>query len=75
MGQHQGRSPGLGDDVGHREGFASPRRTEQGLIALATIHPLHQLGDRRGLVPFRGIGRREIEGGHEWASLNAGWSG
>ena len=50
VGQHQRRTAGLGDDVGHREGLARARRPQQGLIALTAVHPLHQLLDRRRLV-------------------------
>ena len=58
VGQHQGRSPGLGDHIGHREGFSGSRCAKQRLVALTAVHPLNQLGNRRGLIPFGRIGSR-----------------
>ena len=50
VSQHQSRSAGLGDDVGHRERLAGARCPQQGLITLSAVHPRHQLLDRRRLI-------------------------
>ena len=58
VAQNQGGPSGLCYDVGHREGLAGSGRTQQRLIALTAVHPLNQLGNRRGLIPFGRIGSR-----------------
>ena len=63
MGQNQRRPAGLSDDVGHRERLARARRPQQGLIALAAVHPRHQLLDHR-LVALREYGAVRVVGGH-----------
>ena len=50
VSQHQRRSAGLGDDIGHRERLTGARRPQQRLIALTVVDPLHELLDRRRLV-------------------------
>ena len=64
VGQHQCGSAGLGDDVGHRERLAGARRPQQRLIALAAVHPRHQLLDRRRLITLQWAPGREVVGGH-----------
>ena len=64
VGQHQRRPTGLGNDISHRERLARARRPQQGLMALAIVHPRHQLLDRHRLITFGAVGGREIEGEH-----------
>ena len=64
MSQHQRWPARLGDDVGHRERLARARGPQQRLIALAAVHPRHQLLDRRRLITLRRIRSREVVGGH-----------
>ena len=55
MRQHQRGAVALGNDIGHGKGLAAAGHAQQGLAAVAPLHPLHQLRDRLRLVAGRGI--------------------
>jgi len=63
VGQYQGGSPGAGNHVRDRKGFAGASGPQQGLVALARLHPRHHLGNGGGLVPLGFVGGVELEGG------------
>ena len=50
VGQHQGRSLHLLDDIGHSEGFARAGDAQQRLLRQAQLHSLGQFGDSLRLV-------------------------
>ena len=54
------------------ERLARSRGPQQRLVALAAVHPLHQLLDRRRLITLRGVGRRQVVSGHDWAERCTG---
>ena len=49
-GQHQGRTPGTGDDVGHRIGLARAGHAKQGLEGEAVFQAVNQRSNRLRLV-------------------------
>ncbi len=61
MGQDQGRTLGLLDDLGHGEGLARAGDPQKHLVVLARLHPRDQFGDRRRLVARRLVGGLETE--------------
>ncbi|MPM30869.1 hypothetical protein SDC9_77420 [bioreactor metagenome] len=67
--EHDGRPPQPSDHVGHGEGLARTRHAQQRLERLAIAHPLHQLGNRLGLVTGRKVRleqlKRRIRKGNE----------
>ena len=59
--QHQRGAVALGNDISHGKGLAAAGHAQQGLAAVAPLHPLHQLRDRLRLVAGGGIVRHQLK--------------
>jgi hypothetical protein len=60
-GQHQGRSAGAGNHVGHGKGLAGAGYPQQHLVFVAPLDPGHQFINRLGLVTAGGVRSGEFE--------------
>src|SRR5258706_14475597 len=71
---HQRRPIHRGDDLRHGKGFSRSGHTQQDLIFVAAVQPLHQLRDRAGLIAGELEVRNEVERvedrGHFWRFSN-----
>ena len=61
-GQHQGRTPRFGDDMGHAEGLAGPCYSQQRLVGQALTQPIAQARDGLGLIAGWGEGGHQFKG-------------
>lgn len=61
MGQNEGRTPGLLDDLGHGERLARAGHAEQHLVLFAVADAAHEFFNGRALVATGLVIHREME--------------